>query len=57
MDVSPVGVIAQSQALVQGGVAISVLRKSLEIQAQAGADLVKAMDQQAGLGQSIDTTA
>lgn len=57
MDVSPAGATAQSQALIQSGVAMSVLRKSLDIQAQEGAALAKLMDQSAGLGQRIDTTA
>ena len=57
MDVSPAGAIAQSQMLLQGGVAMGVLRKALDIQAQLGADLAKLLDQQAGVGQRIDTTA
>ena len=57
MDVSPTGAIAQSQMLLQSGVAMGVLRKALDIQAQLGADLAKLLDQQAGVGQRIDTTA
>ena len=57
MNVSPAGAIAQSQQLLQSSIAMGVLRKSLDIQAQVGADLVKLMDQQAGLGQRIDTSA
>ncbi len=57
MEVSPAGAIAQSQALLQSGVAVGVLRKSLDIEAQQGAALVKLMDQAAGLGQQIDTSA
>jgi len=57
VNVSPAGAIAQSQQLLQSSIAMGVLRKSLDIQAQVGADLVKLMDQQAGLGQTIDTSA
>jgi Putative motility protein len=57
MEVSPAGVMAQGQALIQSGIAVGVLRKSLDIEAQQGAALVKLMDQGAGLGQRIDTSA
>ncbi len=57
MDVSPASAVAQSQALLQSGIAVGVLRKSLDIEAQQGAALVKLMDQGAGLGQRIDTSA
>ncbi len=57
MDVSPASAVAQSQALLQSGIAVGVLRKSLDIEAQQGAALVKLMDQAAGLGQRIDTSA
>ncbi len=57
MDVSPAGAVAQGQALLQSGVAVGVLRKSLDIEAQQGAALVKLMDQGAGLGQRVDTLA
>lgn len=57
MDVSPAGAIAQSQMLLQSGVAMGVLRKALDIQAQLGADLAKLLDQQAGVGQRVDTMA
>ena len=57
MDVSPAGAVVQSQALIQSAVAVGVLRKSLDIEAQQGAALVKLMDQAAGLGQRIDTSA
>ena len=57
MDVSLAGAIAQSQMLLQSGVAMGVLRKALDVQAQLGADLAKLLDQQAGVGQRIDTMA
>jgi hypothetical protein len=49
--------MAQSQAQIQSGIAVSVLRKSLDIEAQQGAALVKLMDQGAGLGRQVDTLA
>ncbi|NTW86429.1 MAG: putative motility protein [Holophagaceae bacterium] len=58
MDVSPVGAaMAQSQAQIQSGIAVGVLRKSLDIEAQQGAALIKLMDQGAGLGRQVDTLA
>ena len=47
-------VTAQAQALTQTEVGVSVLRKSLDINAEQGAELVKMMDQAGGLGQRVD---
>ena len=47
-------VTAQSQALTQTEVGMGVLRKSLDINAELGAELVKMMDQSGGLGQQVD---
>ena len=45
---------AQSQALTRTEIAVSVLRKSLDIDAEQGAQLVKMLDQASGLGQRVD---
>ena len=47
-------VTAQAQALTQTEIGVSVLRKSLDINAELGAELVKMMDQSGGLGQQMD---
>lgn len=57
MDITAVSAAAQSQATTQGQIAISVLKKSLEITAQQGADLVKMMDQSGGVGRRVDLYA
>ncbi len=57
MDVSPAGAAAQAQQLLQQQVAVGVLRKSLDVQAQEGAALVRMLDQSAGLGRNLDQYA
>ena len=46
--------MAQSQAALQGQVGIAMLKKTVDIMAQEGADLVQLMSQQAGVGQQVD---
>ena len=57
MDISPAGAAAQSQQLLQQQVAVGVLRKSLDVETQQGAALVKMLNQSTGLGQGIDQYA
>ncbi len=57
MDISPAGAAAQAQQLLQQQVAVGVLRKSLDVDAQQGAALVKMLNQSTGLGQGIDQYA
>ncbi|WLT31574.1 YjfB family protein [Geothrix sp. PMB-07] len=57
MEVSAAGSVAQSQALVQGQVAVSVLKKSLDITAEQGAELAKILANSAGVGQRVDQYA
>ncbi|MFZ1376506.1 MAG: putative motility protein [Geothrix sp.] len=57
MDISPAGAAAQAQQLLQQQVAVSVLKKSLDVDAQQGAALVKMLNQSTGLGQGIDQYA
>jgi hypothetical protein len=47
-------VTAQSQALTQTQIGVSMLRKTLDMTAEQGAQLVKMMDQAGGLGQRVD---
>jgi len=49
--------IAQTQAAIQGQVAFSILKKTLDITAEQGAELVKMMSQQVGVGQRVDLSA
>lgn len=57
MEISPETVVAMKQANLQNEVATSVLRKSLDIQAQQGEDLVKMMAQSGGVGGRVDLYA
>lgn len=57
MDLSTEGVIARSQANLQNQIAVSVLRKSLDLQAQQGAELAKMIDQAGGIGRQLDQNA
>jgi hypothetical protein len=43
-----------NQAMVQNGVALGVLKKSLDVDAALGAQLVKILDQTTGLGGRVD---
>jgi hypothetical protein len=57
MEISAAGSAAQAQATTRNQIAISVLRKSLDITAEQGAELVKAMSQTSGVGQRVDQYA
>jgi Putative motility protein len=48
---------AQSQARIQNQVAVSVLKLSLDITAEQGAELVQMMSQQSGIGQQVNLSA
>jgi len=54
MDISPAGLAAQVQANTQNQIAVSVLRKSLDISAEQGAELARMMAQAGGVGQRVD---
>jgi hypothetical protein len=49
--------VTQSQAMIQNQVAVSVLKLSLDITAEQGAELVKVMSQQSGIGQQVNLSA
>jgi hypothetical protein len=49
--------VAQSQSLVQNQVAVSMLKKTLDITAEQGAELAKMIAQQSGVGQQVDQYA
>ena len=49
--------IAAASAAAQAQLGVSVLRKSLDIEAQQGAQLAQMMAQAAGVGQRVDQTA
>ena len=57
MDPLAASTIAQTQAIIQSQVAVSILKKTLDITAEQGAELVKMMSQQAGIGQRVDLGA
>jgi hypothetical protein len=56
MDISATSA-AQNQAITQNQVAVSVLRKSLDISAQQGADLARMVAQAGNAGQRVDLYA
>jgi hypothetical protein len=49
--------VAQTQALVQNQIAVSMLKKTLDLSAEQGAELVKMLSQQSGVGQRVDLYA
>jgi Putative motility protein len=49
--------IAQTQAKVQGDVSIAMLKKSVDLMAQEGADLARLVSQAGGVGQAMDLQA
>jgi Putative motility protein len=57
MDITAASAAAQSQAITQNQIAVSVLRKSLDISAQQGADLAKMVAQAGNVGQRVDLYA
>lgn len=57
MEISAAGSAAQAQANVQNQAAVSMLKKTVEITAQQGADLAKMIDQAGGVGRQVDQTA
>lgn len=54
-SVSPASLAAGQQAGIQEQIGASVLKKSLDIEAQLAAQMVQMMAQQTGIGQRIDT--
>lgn len=57
MEITAAGAAALAQANTQNQIAVSVLKKSLDISADQGAELVKMMAQSSGVGQRVDQTA
>ncbi|GLH73093.1 hypothetical protein GETHLI_15950 [Geothrix limicola] len=57
MEISAAGLAAEVQANTQNQVAVSVLKKSLDIQAEQGAEMAKMVAQAAGVGQRVDQYA
>lgn len=57
MEITASSAAAQAQATTQAQLGVSVLRKSLDIQAQQGAQLAQMVAQAAGVGQRVDQFA
>ena len=57
MEISPATVVTMKQLNLQNELATSVLRKTLDITAQQGEDLVKMMAQSGGVGGRVDLYA
>jgi hypothetical protein len=45
---------AQSQAMIQSQIGVAMLKKTVDIMAQDGADMVRLISQQTGVGQQVD---
>jgi hypothetical protein len=56
-SISPAAVVGQQMATTQGDFAVKVLRKMLDSEAAQAAQLLQLVNQGAGLGTSIDTSA
>jgi len=48
---------AQSQAMIQGQVGVAMLKKSVDIMAQQGAEMAQLISQQTGVGQQLNLLA
>ena len=57
MEVSAASSVSMAQANVQSQVAVSMLKKTLDISAEQGADLAKMMSQTSGVGTRVDQFA
>jgi hypothetical protein len=57
VNISPAGAVAINQAKIQNEVAVGMLKKSLDLDAKLGADLVRMLDQSGGLGGRVDLLA
>ncbi len=57
MEVSAASSVAMAQANVQSQVAVSMLKKTLDISAEQGADLAKMMAAGSGVGGRVDQYA
>ncbi len=57
MDPLVASAVAQTQAMTQNQVAVAMLKKSVDIMAQQGADMVRLMSQQSGIGQQVNLYA
>ena len=57
MDPLVASAVTQSQAMIQNEVAVSMLKKTLDLTAEQGAELVKMMSQQSGIGQQVNLSA
>ena len=57
MDPLVASALAQTQAMTQNQVAVAMLKKSVDIMAQQGADMVRLMSQQSGIGQQVNLYA
>ena len=48
---------AQTQAITQSQVSVAMLKKTIDLAAEQGAELVRMMAQQSGVGQQMDLQA
>jgi len=55
--ISPAAVVAERMAATRDEVALAMLRKTLDLSASQGQALARMIDQQAGIGRTLDTYA
>lgn len=55
--ISPAAVVADKMAATRDDVAIAMLRKTLDMTAFQGQAMARMIDQQAGIGRTLDTYA
>lgn len=55
--ISPAAVVADKMAATRDDVAIAMLRKTLDMTASQGQAMARMIDQQAGIGRTLDTYA
>ncbi len=57
MEITPAAVVGMQVSNVQTDVAVNVLKRVLDVQAQQGAQLAQMIAQASGVGQNLDVMA
>jgi hypothetical protein len=57
MDPIATNAVAQNLTMIQAQVGVAMLKKTVDIMAQQGTDMVRLLSQQTGVGQQVDTQA
>jgi hypothetical protein len=57
MDPIAANAVEQNPIMTQGQVGVAMLKKTIDIMAQEGTDMVRLLSQQTGVGQQMDVQA